>query len=178
MKARAIDAQNANLAEFFFSYLEQPLQDSEYVIFGLAGVVDPSNQLFSETVVAFEKKTARQVHMLNGVSLTPDQINQCPRPCWVYVPSEMFSEIIDGEWRKRNFTDGSVKWISITQFFITRPPLGVSKKCFEQKSLDYECLAQVAIDEEGISFSEENKKYLFIRKDSDQEYFLFLEPFH
>ncbi len=170
-----VDADFTNVSTAVFSRLFPDFQKSHYIIWGLPEYTTEDDKVVTDLKTIYEAHFKKKVTiLLDPLEITKDEVENCESPCWIFLPQEQAHQLALNKWIETNVWHLKRDYITITWVDFLRHP-EVPDYCIEEKHLDYKCLQLVAVREVERKFREENKRYFFMRKYQDSDFFLFVE---
>jgi hypothetical protein len=168
-----ISADFLNVPESVFTRLFPDLQNAHYIVWGLPATIE--SQIFLEAFTRrYEAEFKTKVNVLANDS---EDILNCQKPCWIFKNQDQAHQLAPNPWIDKNLKPIQKIFITLTWMDFYRHPV-VPPHCTAEKRLDFECLPLVAIKDVERKFRERDKRYFFMRKYQDQDFFLFLEKPH
>lgn len=175
IKPSIITSDFNNVPEGLFLRLFPDFQQSHYILFGIPQNSSEVQQTLSILKQLYEKEFKMPVNFIfDGLNASAEEIKNCAKPCWIYLPENGAHGLKTNEWLNKSIIPLNKIFISITWIYFSRT-VSVPESCLTEKRLDFECLKAVSIKEIERKLKEENKRYFFVRKYLDTDYFLFVE---
>lgn len=173
-----VSADFLNVPDSVFTRIFPELQSAHYIIWGLPEMSDEAVVFVKEFTRRYEEQFKAKVNMLaDPLQVSKDDVEKCEKPCWIFLPQDRAHQLALNEWIEQNVWHLKRNYITMTWMDFVRNP-EVPTHCVEEKRLDFECLPLVAIKDVERKFREPNKRYFFMRKYQDQDFFLFVEKSH
>lgn len=150
-------------------------QQAEFVLWGIPESSLEAQNTLSQLQKKVEAEMGTSISILrNGLTATQQDIQNCARPCWVLLPEDSAHELTANMWVNENLRPSGSTYFTITWVQFNRTST-VPEYCTKEKRLDLECLKKVSIQEVSRKIKAPDRRYFFMRKYLDRDYFLFIE---
>ncbi len=167
------DGQNMSLG--VVARLAPDFQTADYLLLGFLPETADSQKFLEMLKSEYEMLYKKSVQILpNAIEAKPEDIQACIAPCWLLLPNTMANELSNNEWIQKLIRPLNRNYFSITWIpFSTGGE--VTDACVQQKRLTLDCLKMLSVHEAKRKMKETEKRYFFMRKYLDRDYFLFVE---
>lgn len=175
IKPSVISANFNNVPEGLFLRLFPDFQQSHYVLFGIPQNSSEVQQTLLILKHRYEQEFKSQVHFIfDGLNASADEIRNCLKPCWIYLPENSAHGLATNEWLNQKIIPLNKIFFSLTWVYFSRTA-SVPEHCLSEKRLDFDCLKTVSVNEVIRKMKDSQSRYFFVRKYLDNDYFLFVE---
>lgn len=164
-----------NIAPSVVHRLFQDFQSADYVIWGASSQSTWSRQIIEQSAEEYQKIFHKKVNIKESAdNYSLDEIKKCETPCWFIVADHVSHQLDEDSFTTQKIAHLEKNYFTITLLHLTRNEQ-VSQECDSQKRLNLNCLILVSEREVRRKMRDENKKYFFLRKYNNSDYFLFIE---
>lgn len=175
IKPSIISPNFENVPQGLFLRLFPDIQQAHYVLWGVSQNSPEVQKTFAIMKKHYEKEFKIPVHFIyDGSASNAEEIEKCPKPCWIYLPENAAHALKPNSWIQKNIKPLGREYFTLTWVSFSRDTMAPDY-CLKEKKLDFECLKSVSIQEVERKMTDPKKRYFFARKYMDRDYFLFVE---
>lgn len=170
-----MDSDQSNVAKSLIIRLYQELQNNHYVIWGALPETPESRRIINRAAEEYEKVFHQSVKFIrNAENASEEYLRACSKPCWLLVSTATANQL-----EKNDFIENRILVLDRPFFSITVVPFqsneAVSNECEAQKRLTLKCFVPVSIRSVKRKIKDPQKRYFFLNKYYENDYFLFLQ---
>lgn len=175
IKPSIISQNFENVPQGLFLRLFPDIQQAHYIIWGVSQNSNEVQKTLAIMKERYEHELKTPVQFIyNSINLSKEDIEKCKKPCWIYLPEDAANELKPNIWIQQNIRSLGREYFTLTWIPFNRNP-EIPDYCLKEKRLDLECLKVISIKEVKQKMPENQKRYFFVRKYMDRDYFLFIE---
>lgn len=175
IKPSVISPDFRNVPQGIFLRLFPDFQQADFVLWGIPEDSAEAQNTLSQLQKKIETEMGISISILRkGPTTTQQDIKNCHHPCWVFLPEDSAHELTTNTWINENLRPSGSTYFTITWVQFNRTST-VPENCRTEKRLDLDCLKRVSVLEVSRKIKAPDRRYFFMRKYLDRDYFLFIE---
>lgn len=164
-----------NVPQGLFVRLFPDLQQTHYILWGVSQNSNEVQVTLSMMKELYKREFKTPVSFIyDGLNSSREEVQNCLKPCWILFPENHVNELSPNTWIQTHLLPLNRNYFSLTWIPFERPTQ-VPEYCVKEKRLDLDCLKVVSIQEVSRKMKDSGKRYFFLRKYLDRDYFLFVE---
>lgn len=168
------DDQN-NVASAVVLRLFQELQNNDYILLGVLPETEESARVINQIAKEYEKTFHRRVQFRRDAeSSDTESLLACSKPCWLLTSAEKANHLKNDSFIEKQLQPLKINFFTLT-FVSFHKNTEVSAECNNQKRLSLECLISVSVRGVRKKMKDPQKRYFFLQKYNEKDYFLFIE---
>lgn len=165
----------SNVASAVMLRLFKELQDNDYIVLGVLPETEESKKIINQAAKEYEKIFHKTVHFINDAENAGiESLLSCKKPCWLLI-SEKKANHLDANSLIDKQPYSFIKTFFTLTFVSFHKNIEVPKECDDQKRLSLDCLIPVSIRGVRRKMRDSQKRYFFLQKYDEKDYFLFIE---
>ncbi len=169
----------SHVASAIVHRLFQEFQDSHYVLWGVLPETEDSVRILNLAVQEYEKTFHLSVNFIRDAETASEEyLRACKKPCWLLISNKKANQL-DLKPEAGSFIESHLRPLNLPFFTLTFIPFQkntvVTDECNNQKRLSLDCLVSVSVREAIRKMKDPSKRYFFMNKYNEIDYFLFLQ---
>ena len=168
-------ADQSNVASAVVLRLFRELQDSDYILLGVLPESEESKQIISQVAEEYVKLFHKPIQFIyDAENASADFLLSCKKPCWLLISEKKANHL-----ESNSFAENLLLPLKRTFFTLTfvsfHKNIKVPEGCDNQKRLSLDCLIPVSVRGVRRKMKDSQKRYFFLQKYNEKDYFLFVE---